>query len=370
MAQETDKKRGAQAVIPPGSTIGILGGGQLGRMLAMAAARLGYHCHIYSPEKHSPAAEVSLRYSCADYTDIDALQKFADSVDVITYEFENIPTSGLRGLSGGAAVFPGIDILETCQHRVREKTFLNDIGIKTAPFYHAKDAGDILDGAQMVGLPYILKTVELGYDGKGQVRVTSTDDRNALWKSLNVREAIIEGIVDFTMEISVIVARSQSGEVKCYPPVQNIHKHHILSETIAPAPIAPALSQKAEAMAKTIAEKLGLVGLLAVEMFVTTQGDILVNELAPRPHNSGHWTMDACATSQFEQAIRAVCGLPLGSTDKLCDAKMLNLIGDDINDWQKYMAMPDARLHLYGKKESRPGRKMGHVTFLSSLRGA
>ncbi len=350
--------------LPPGSTIGILGGGQLGRMLAIAAAELGYHTHIYCPEADAPAYEVSKNKTVAAYDNKVALKAFAQSVDVVTYEFENIPVSCVEELAKSVPVWPDAATLASCQHRVLEKQAINKMGIATAPFHAITSLESLNEAIVKTGLPVVLKTARMGYDGKGQNMLNEGCDVAAKWNALNTNEAILEGFVDFTMEISVIAARDAKGNIACYPPVQNIHKHHILSETIVPAPISDALSKQAESIAKKIAEGLNLVGILAIEMFVTRKGDILVNELAPRPHNSGHWTIDACATSQFEQTVRAVCGLPLGSTTRLCDATMLNLIGDDANDWKKYLAMPNAKLHLYGKKESRAGRKMGHVTFL------
>lgn len=349
-------------MIPPGSTIGILGGGQLGRMLAMAAKRLGYRTHAYCPDKDSPAFDVCTHHTVADYDDQKALAVFAQAVDIVTYEFENIPVEPLKML--GDKIRPSLSVLETSQHRLKEKTAMNKLGIKTAPFAPVHNQTELDAAISKIGLPAVLKTATLGYDGKGQAMLDAKTNLTAAWKSLAVKEAILEGFVDFKMEISVIVARGVDGKMASYCPVRNTHKNHILFETIAPAPISPALSQEAEAIAEKIAEGLGLVGLMAVEMFVTGNDELLVNELAPRPHNSGHWTIDAAVTSQFEQTVRAICGLPLGDTSRLCDARMLNLIGDEANDWQKYVAMPNAKLHLYGKKESRPGRKMGHVTFL------
>lgn len=372
----TSDIRHPTSVIPPGSTIGIIGGGQLGRMLAIAAAEIGYRTHIYCPDPHSPAFDVSGTRTCAAYEDAVSLRAFANAVDVVTYEFENIPTGPLAIL--GDKLRPGLDVLSICQHRLREKETLNRLGIQTAPFAAVSCKTDLEAAIQRIGLPAVLKTATMGYDGKGQWKIYPERSEGSLSYSKDPstcpadiaglaqdgNEYILEGFVDFSVEISVIVARGISGETACYCPVQNTHKNHILHETIAPAPISAALAKKAASIACKVAEGLGVVGILAVEMFVTAQGDILVNELAPRPHNSGHWTIDACMTSQFEQCIRAVCGLPLGSADRLCAATMLNLIGDDIERWQSYAAMPNAKLHLYGKKEARPGRKMGHVTFL------
>ncbi|MFO0389787.1 MAG: 5-(carboxyamino)imidazole ribonucleotide synthase [Alphaproteobacteria bacterium] len=361
------------ASLRPPSTIGILGGGQLGRMMAMKANEMGYKTHIYCPDKDSPAFEKSTIHTIAAYDDEAALKKFAASVDIITYEFENIPTAPLQVIAH--KLYPSIGVLEICQHRIKEKETLNRLGIKTAPFRAVRTQQELLKAFADLGAtpknPLIVKTVTMGYDGKGQGKMEHAEVfhlneiTNSTPEGTFRNEVIAEGFVNFSMEISVIVARNESGEIQCYPPVHNTHKNHILHETIAPAPISDALAQKAESMARTIAEGLKLVGILAVEMFVCGD-ELLVNELAPRPHNSGHWTMDACKTSQFEQVIRAICGLPLGSTEIICPAKMLNLIGDDINDIEKYRAMKNARLHLYGKKESRPGRKMGHVNFLGN----
>jgi 5-(carboxyamino)imidazole ribonucleotide synthase len=357
--------------LAPGATIGILGGGQLGRMMAIAAAEMGYHAHIYCPEKNCPASEVAMHATTADYEDIAALTAFAKTVDVVTYEFENIPFAPVFEIAKHVPVFPSPEVLATAQHRVKEKTAVNALGIKTTPFMSISNNEEFHTAIKKIGLPAVLKTCTMGYDGKGQYKVKANPSDgelglNSVLPSLpgqNI-EYILEGFVDFNMEISVIVARDASGNIQSYCPVQNIHKHHILHETIAPAPIEQGLRDKAEAIAHTIAKGLNLVGLLAIEMFVCSNDDILINELAPRPHNSGHWTMDACITSQFTQTIRAICGLPLGSPERLCDAKMLNLIGDDVNDWQKYASLPNAKLHLYGKSECRTGRKMGHVNQL------
>lgn len=350
------------ALIPPGATIGILGGGQLGRMLAIAAAEMGYHAHIYCPESDCPASEVAKFTTTAAYDDVAALKTFADSVDVITYEFENIPAGPLKAIAD--KIKPGIDVLELCQHRVREKEAINKLGVATAPFQPVSSFDEMMAATKNIGLPAVVKTCRNGYDGKGQAILDDVNDPKVRWEGLKTNDAIVEGFVLFRMEISVIVARGADGKMETYCPVENIHKHHILSETIAPARIDDALAQKAEAVARTIAQGLNLVGLMAVEMFVTDDNKILVNELAPRPHNSGHWTIDACSTSQFHQTIRAICGLPLGSTRRLCDAKMLNLIGDDITNWHGYLLQPNVKLHLYGKSEAREGRKMGHVTTL------
>jgi len=350
-------------MIPTGSIIGIIGGGQLGRMMANAASELGYRVHIYMPEHDSPASHVAYKTTLADYHDTASLASFAESVDVITFEFENIPVESLILLETIRPVFPSANILKTSRNRITEKTFINSLGIGTAPFAPVTSLETLQDAAVKIGLPAILKTTELGYDGKGQITLKSLDELASAFESLKTSEAILEGFVDFTMEISVIVARSEAENAVCYVPVQNIHKHHILDKTIAPAPISENLSKQATDIALTIAESLDLRGLLAVEMFVTSDNAILVNELAPRPHNSGHWSMDAAVTSQFEQAIRAVCGLPLGSPALLHPCEMKNLVGDEVLKWQEYLADTTAKLHLYGKKEVRAGRKMGHVNY-------
>lgn len=354
-------------MIKPGSTIGIIGGGQLGRMSALAAFHLGYKVHIFSPSAEDPAKQVTPLATTAAYDDADALKKFAASVDVVTFEFENIPADAIRMIAAITPTHPSADVLHITQHRRREKEFLRSIGIATAPFAPVYDEDSLRHGTAAVGFPCILKTAEEGYDGKGQRTIREPAERNKAWEELRNKESVLESFVDFEMELSVIVARN-GKETACYQPVHNIHKNHILHKTIVPAPIAPEAAAEAISVATRIADGIRLQGLLAVEMFLTRDGKILVNELAPRPHNSGHWSMDACATSQFEQHIRAVCGLPLGATEILCSAEMLNLLGDDVNDIDKYLADPRAKLHLYGKSEARAGRKMGHVNFLSVTR--
>lgn len=351
------------ALIPPGSTIGILGGGQLGRMTALAAARLGYSTHVFCPEVDSPAAQVCTAITTADYTDAAALARFAEAVDVVTLEFENIPLFPVEFLAARRPMRPGPAALSTGQDRISEKTFFNRFA-ETAPWRAVTTLPELEAAVAAIGTPAVLKTARMGYDGKGQAKILPGDDLAAVWASLNTDHAILEGFVTFTREISVIVARSPQGETAAYCPVENVHTNHVLDTTTAPAPISDALTAEAMRIANTAAAELDLVGLLAVEMFVTADGRVLVNEMAPRPHNSGHWTMDACLTDQFEQLVRAVCGLPLGSPERRCDAVMKNLLGDDIQNWQELLANPRARLHLYGKAEARPGRKMGHVNFL------
>jgi 5-(carboxyamino)imidazole ribonucleotide synthase len=352
------------APLPPGSTIGIFGGGQLGRMTALAAARLGYRCHVFTPEHDSPCAQVAVAETVADYTDYAALDRFAAQVQVVTSEFENVSADALRHLAARVPVRPGPEVLAIAQDRLKEKTFCASIGAATTPFCAAHGAGDVTRALAELGTPAVLKTARMGYDGKGQVKIDAGDDPAAAWRSMGAGIGIVEAWVPFEREISVIVARGVDGAMLAYPPVENTHKHHILDETIVPARISATLAAEAEHLARHIADKLDVVGLLTVEMFVTKDGRVLVNELAPRPHNSGHWTIDACDTSQFEQCVRAVCGLPLGSVDRHSDAVMKNLIGDDVATWLDLLRDPHAKLHLYGKATARPGRKMGHVTWL------
>lgn len=351
----------------PAKTLGILGGGQLGRMSALAAARLGIKTHIFCPETDAPASQVAARTFVANYTDKAALKKFAQSVDVISYEFENIPVEAVRYLQKIKPVFPDDRLLEMAQHRPSEKAFLNKIGIPTAGWdvaYHPDDVLNTLQDWDLSGC--ILKTTRMGYDGKGQVKFTHNDDLKSIWASLKSDEIIIEEIIDFKCEISVVVARDAFGTIEIYDPVLNDHKNHILSKTTAPAPVAPTLLAKARKYASDLAKEIGLQGVLALELFVTKDGRLLANEIAPRTHNSGHWTIDACAVSQFEQHVRAVCGLPLGSAVRHSDAVMLNLIGDDVNLIPSYISKKNACIHLYGKDDVRAGRKMGHITLLKA----
>ncbi len=354
--------------IAPGGTIGILGDGQLGRMMAIAAAEMGYFVHVFGPDEMSPAAQVSHRATIASYGDKGALEAFAKSVDVVTLEFENIPTDTLDYLARHVPVRPHAKLLEITQDRLLEKTFVNKLGISTATFANVQSIGDLVKAVSQIRTPAILKTRRLGYDGKGQVKITGASDLDAVWAEMKDAPSILEGFVNFRLEISVIVARGVTGEIAAYCPVENRHKNHILDVTLAPADIPPHLADRAVEIAGKIAAKLDLVGLIAVEMFVTKDDQILVNELAPRPHNSGHWTIEGCASSQFRQIIRAVCGLPLGDPARHSNAVMRNLIGDEIDGWEKLLANPANSLHLYGKREARPGRKMGHVTKLFPLK--
>lgn len=352
----------------PAKKLGILGGGQLGRMSALAAANLGIETVIFTPETNSPAAQIVRQTFVANYDDKAALKAFAKSVDAISYEFENIPVETIRYLKKLKPVYPDINVLEITQHRLSEKQFLNDCGIKTARWACAYSPGQVQPILDAWGVSScILKTTRFGYDGKGQAKITPSSDIAKLWTALKSDEMIVEEVIDFKSEISAIIARDQFGKTAIYDPVLNHHTNHILSKTIAPAPLAETILKKAKAYAKKCADRLDLVGVLALELFVTKSGELLANELAPRPHNSGHWTINACAISQFENHIRTVCGLPVGSPRRHSDAIMLNLIGDDIALAQTYLNKANACIHLYGKNETRPGRKMGHINILKPL---
>lgn len=357
--------------IPPGSTIGVLGGGQLGRMTALAAAALGYRCHVFSPERDAPAAQVADEVTVAAYTDRKALAKFAKQVAVITYEFENIPYEPVAEIADKVPVRPSPDVLRIAQDRLREKEFINSIGVGTAKYRPVASFDDLIGAVEEIGRPAVLKTARMGYDGKGQVPIRADTDLEAAWAAFAQSmptpvQGILEGFVHFEREVSAIVGRGLDGKTASYVAVENRHENHILAQTIAPARVPFDTARRAEAIARHIAEKIGLVGILGVEMFVGGDGTLLVNELAPRPHNSGHWTIDACVTSQFEQVVRAICALPLGNPRRHSDAVMENLIGDAVNRWPEILKDPDAKLHLYGKRETRPGRKMGHVTRLTA----
>lgn len=349
--------------LSPGSTIGIMGGGQLGRMTALAAGKLGYKCHIYCPEADSPASQVSAATTIGAYDDVAALKAFGEAVDVVTFEFENIPHESVQLLTEHAVVRPGWKSLAVAQDRLVEKEFINEIA-PTTPFKRVESAADLEAAANEIGRPAVLKTARMGYDGKGQVLISPDCDYDAAWDEMGAEIGILEAFVDLERELSVIVARSPGGGWATYPPVENRHVNHILDTTIAPAVLSDEMAKEAVDVAHAIADGLDLVGLLAVELFVTRSGKLLVNEIAPRPHNSGHWTMDACPTSQFEQFVRAVCGLPLGEVKPHHDAEMKNLIGSAVRGWADLMSEGTAHLHLYGKAEVREGRKMGHVNRL------
>jgi len=350
--------------VATGGTLGILGGGQLGRMLAMAAARLGIDVHIYAPEESSPAAKVSAAFTCASYDDRDALKAFAQTVDAVTTEFENVPAETCDILAEYVPVRPHARALEIAQDRVAEKSFLNEQGIGTAPWRAVGNVSDLREAVESLGPPAILKTRRLGYDGKGQVRLKAADQAENAFAEMNSAPAILEGLVAFEREISVIVARGVDGSIACYDPGENNHEDGILRRTTVPAAITNEAREEAFSTARKIVEQLDYIGVMGVEMFVQPEGPILVNEIAPRVHNTGHWSLEGCAISQFEQHVRAVCGWPLGATERHSNAVMTNLLGAEADDWQA-LASDTQAVHLYGKGESRPGRKMGHVTMLS-----
>jgi 5-(carboxyamino)imidazole ribonucleotide synthase len=353
-------------VLKPGSTIGILGGGQLGRMLALAAARLGLHCHIYSPEKDSGAFEVVRASTCAAYDDEAALARFASSVDVITYEFENIPAKTAAFLAKRKPVFPDPHVLELTQDRLVEKNFISGLKIAVAPYAPVHSASQLAAGIEKVGLPAVLKTTTMGYDGKGQTKIQKGDDANAAWRSLKNKPCVLEGFVNFEREISVVAARGADGHVECFEVTENEHRDHILKISTVPAKVSPQLAAEAKRVATRIAKALDYVGVLGVEMFVVRgkgKQTVLVNEIAPRVHNSGHWTLDGATVSQFEQHIRAVAGWPLAKPIRLGrKVEMINLIGAEIHETTHWLTVPGASVHLYGKTDARAGRKMGHVT--------
>ena len=359
-----------KGAILPGGTLGVLGGGQLGRMLGLAARRMGYRFHSFSPDTGTPAGQVADREWAAAYEDLDAARSFARSVDVVTLEFENIPVEAVEAIEEIVPVRPGRAALRTTQHRLREKTFLGEAGFPTTPFRAVRSRGELDDALGEIGAPAVLKTAGFGYDGKGQTRIGAPDEAGKAWDALAGGEAVLEGWVDFEREVSVVAARGLDGGFADYGVVENTHRNHILDLTVAPAQgVEPETAREAVEISRGIFEELGLVGTACVEFFLTTDGRLLVNEIAPRPHNSGHWTIDAAATSQFEQQLRAVCGLPLGSTQALRPAAMVNLLGDlwakGEPDWAAVLARPRVSLHLYGKAQARPGRKMGHLTALA-----
>ena len=350
----------SNAPLPTGSTIGIIGGGQLGRMLSVAASRLGFKSHIFEPGANPPAAQVADAVTTAGYDDAAALKAFAESVDVITYEFENIPTEALDIVEAIRPVRPCREALRVSQDRLVEKAFLTDLGLKTAPFAAVDDAEDLAEAIAAIGLPAILKTRRFGYDGKGQARIMTADDAEQALADMAGAPSILEGFVDFSHEVSVIAARGVDGEVACFDPGENVHKDGILSTTTVPARLTASQRTDAVLLAAQILNRLKYVGVMGVELFVTPKG-LIVNEIAPRVHNSGHWTQNGCAVDQFEQHIRAVTGWPLGDGGRHSDVVMENLIGNDMDRVPEIAKEPNAALHLYGKAEVKAGRKMGHV---------
>ncbi|MCC6162724.1 MAG: 5-(carboxyamino)imidazole ribonucleotide synthase [Acidobacteria bacterium] len=353
--------------ILPGATIGVLGSGQLGRMFAIAAGRLGYRVHTFSPDQDSPTGQVSDREVSAPYDDVEAVVAFSRGVAAVTFEFENVPSCTLDALGAGTIVRPSGHVLHVTQHRAREKAFLAGAGIPVAPFAVIESEDDMTTGLARVGTPAILKTASFGYDGKGQVRIDDPSSAADAWAVIGRQPAVLEGVVEFACEVSVIVARGVDGVMVDYGVVENSHRRHILDVSVWPARVSADTRANAVALARRACELLDVVGVLCVEMFVTAGGDVIVNELAPRPHNSGHLTIDAHVTCQFEQQLRAVCGLPLGEADARAPAAaMANLLGDEWGggepDWVSALRLPGVKLHLYGKAEARPGRKMGHLT--------
>ncbi|MBA2622745.1 MAG: 5-(carboxyamino)imidazole ribonucleotide synthase [Chthoniobacterales bacterium] len=350
----------------PGARIGVMGGGQLGRMFAMAARRMGYRVEVFTPEENSPAGQFADLTRIAEYTNEAAVRRFAQDVDVITFEFENVPAETVGWCAKSRDVRPAGAILHIAQNRLREKDFLAGAGLPIAPYRAVRNAYELADAIEQIGRPAILKTAAFGYDGKGQQTINTRDDFDEIWNASSADELVLEASVDFVAELSVIVARGADGATKTFPVCENIHRNHILDLTVVPARIDAEVEHAAAALACAIAERLELVGLLAVELFLKPDGELLVNELAPRTHNSGHWTIEGCATSQFEQHVRAVCGLPLGSTEILRPSAMANILGDAWQngepDWSKALHTEGVHLHLYGKQEPRPRRKMGHLT--------
>ena len=350
------------AVLEPGATIGVLGGGQLGRMLALAAARLGFKCHIFSPDPDSPAFDVVHRTTCADYTDTQALDRFAENVDVVTYEFENVPAETAVFLAARLPVLPDPKVLATTQDRLAEKSFIAGLDIGTAPFAAVGAPAELAAALDRVGRPAVLKTRRFGYDGKGQATIANGTDPEAAWREVGGQPCILEAFVPFAREVSVIAARGADGTVECFDVTENEHRDHILKVSRVPAAVSDAAAIEARRIAETIADKFGYVGVLAVEIFVLREGGLLVNEIAPRVHNSGHWTLDGASVSQFEQHVRAVAGWPLGKPIRHGRVEMVNLIGSEVEDYRAWLSVPGAAVHLYGKAAARPGRKMGHVT--------
>jgi 5-(carboxyamino)imidazole ribonucleotide synthase len=353
----------------PGSTVGVLGSGQLGRMFAIAARRMGYRVHTFSPDEDTPTGQVADVEVTASYDDLDAVSAFASRVSVVTFEFENVPAPTAEAAARCAPVRPSGSILHTTQQRIREKSFLSQAGLPVTPYREVRSLDGLHRALADLGYPSVLKTAAFGYDGKGQFRINSPDQAPEAWAAIGKQEAVLEAFIEFEREISVVAARGAAGGFVHFGAIENQHSRHILDVSIAPARVASRVAEEAVELARCVLEKLDVVGVLCVEFFVTHNESLLINELAPRPHNSGHLTVDACVTSQFEQQLRAVCGLPLGSTRMHRPAAMANLLGDlwlnGEPDWAAALAFPDVKLHLYGKLDARPGRKMGHLTALN-----
>jgi 5-(carboxyamino)imidazole ribonucleotide synthase len=360
----------SRAPILPGATLGVLGSGQLGRMFAMAARRMGYRVHVLSPHTDTPTGHLADVEVAASYDDLDAIRRFAQAVDVVTFEFENVPAATAEAAAQFAPVRPDGLVLHVAQQRAREKGFLAAKGFPVTPFSRVRTDADLEDGLRSTGLPAVLKTASFGYDGKGQVKVATADEARDAWVGMGRPEAVLERFIRFDREVSVVAARGMDGWMTSYGLIENVHTNHILDVSVMPAAVSPDVERRAAEIACGVLESLDVVGVLCVEFFLTGDGDLLINELAPRPHNSGHLTIDACMTSQFEQQVRAICGLPPGSVELLRPAAMANLLGDVWDrgepDWAAACAVPGVHLHLYGKTEPRHGRKMGHITALAS----
>jgi 5-(carboxyamino)imidazole ribonucleotide synthase len=359
-------------VILPGSTIGVLGGGQLGRMFAMSARRLGYRVHTLAPEHDTPTGQIADVEVVASYGDVVRIAEFARAVDVVTFEFENVSSSAVAAAEQQAVVRPNGRSLAIAQHRLREKSFFRDLGIPVTPFAAVASLDDLERGIAAIGRPAVLKTTVLGYDGKGQCAIGPETRLDDAWAAIGRTESVLEAFIDLDREISVVAARAVDGSIETFAPIENVHRHHILDVSVAPADVPAATAREATAIMRTALTALDYVGVLCIEFFIAKDGRLLVNEMAPRPHNSGHLTFDACRTSQFEQQVRAVCGYGLGSPELLQPAAMVKLLGDLWSggepNWDAALAMPDVKLHLYGKSTPRPGRKMGHLTVLASSR--
>lgn len=370
----TERKRSMGRLFLPGSVVGILGGGQLGRMVILEGRKMGYHFVTLDPAADCPGSQVADRHIVKAYDDPEGAEALAEAADVIAYEFENVSVETVRRLEQKAVLPQGSRLLEVTQHRLREKEALVAGGLPVTPFRAATGPEEAKRAAEELGFPCVLKTATGGYDGKGQRLARSPDEAAAGWLELSAggREVIMEQFVPFYKELSVVVARGSQGEKASYPVAENIHRNHILHQTIAPAPVDSQIARQAERLALDAAEHLGVVGLIAVEMFLLEDGRLLINELAPRPHNSGHYTYDACATSQFEQFLRAICGLPLGSPRLFTPAVMVNVLGQHLPKLMEKIPSlpPEVKVHLYGKREARPGRKMGHVTVLAEANEA
>ena len=356
-------------MILPGSTIGVFGSGQLGRMFAIEARKMGYRVHTFSPDTDTPTGQVADVETSADYNDLDAVREFAKSVDVVTFEFENVPSATVDAAAEFVAVHPRGDILHTTQNRLREKTFLSKNGFPVANYKHIKTIEDLYHGLDEIGVPAVLKTAGFGYDGKGQQKIRSVGEIDAAFENLKGQDAVLEQFVEFQKEVSVVCARDQDGDFAHYGVIENEHANHILDVSFAPADVREKVRSNAVEIARAIADKFDYVGTMCVEFFLTSDDKLLVNEIAPRPHNSGHLTFGPAVTSQFEQQLRAVCGLSLGSTEFYRPAAMANLLGDvwagGEPDWASALTDPNVKLHLYGKSDPRPGRKMGHITAIA-----